>query len=250
MSNHNITLAETVYQGAAYYEKFNTGTSPKRGLPVSFPIFCDLGAPAVADADSLVKAATSTELPNAETVTYVIATAGGSSPIDGVDSDGIQDVARNIVSTVTHGSSVVAMTIVYTGLDAYGETVSETHTIPATGTSQVVNGAKAFKSITSVAITAAGNAEANTLNAGFGDVIGLPYRITDKNQVLTMFDGQPDAAVVVIADDTTATATTGDIRGTVNPNGTLDGSKKLGAWIVPASRTTKTGAFGIAQYGG
>lgn len=46
--------------------------------------------------------------------------------------------------------------------------------------------------------------------------------------------------------DTTATTTTGDIRGTLNFGGIPDSTLTFGAWIMP-NRTTKNEAFGITQ---
>lgn len=255
MSRHNISYAGTVLQGNAYYPPFTADYEGSRGLPVDLPIFHSFGGLAIADPDALIKAATSTELPDTETVTYTFATDGGTSPLDGVSSDGIigstaNKVGRNITATTTHGSSVVAMTIVVNGTDIYGDVISETITVAATGTTQNDAGAKAFYSVTSIAITAAADAEANTLNMGFGDVIGLPYRIDDKNKVIPMFDGGVDAATVVAGDDTTATATTGDVRGTIDPDGTLDGTKLLGVMFLSPFRDTKENAFGIDNFAG
>lgn len=58
---------------------------------------------------------------------------------------------------------------------------------------------------------------------------------------------QVDPAVITVADDTTATTTTGDVRGTIDfgliPNGT-----KLFSVVLPAiTRTTKDLAFGVTQ---
>lgn len=58
-----------------------------------------------------------------------------------------------------------------------------------------------------------------------------------------------DPAFVTLADDTTATASTGDVRGTVDFGFTPNGTHTFGALIYP-DRTTKELAFGIAQYGG
>jgi len=149
----------------------------------------DLGAPITLDADGLIKAATSTELPDTETVTYTIATAG-TSPLDGASQTWVLDAPRNITATVTHDSSVVAMTIKVTGKDVFDVEMYEEMSIAATGTSQTAAGLKAFKEVTSVAITAAADAEANTLNLGWGDVLGLPVYVPDASYVAAeMEDG-------------------------------------------------------------
>lgn len=191
-----------------------------------------LGAPITLDADGLIAAATSTELPNNATITYTFAT-GGTSPLDGANQTGVLDVPRNITATVTHGSSVVAMTIALTGLDVYGKVLKETLTIPATGTSQAVAGVKAFAALTSIAITSAGNATTNTLNLGWGNVFGLPVRLPDNVLVLKeIVDGDvpADAGTFTagVAHSTVASATSADVRGTYAPhsNNAADGSKE------------------------
>ncbi len=184
-----------------------------------------LGSPIALDADSFVKAATSTELPNAATKTYTAATIG-TSPLDAANTTWVLDSARNITAACTHASSVVAMTITITGKDIYGATMSEALSITAGTTSKSAAGAKAFKTITSIAITAAGDATANTLNIGHGDVLGLPY-VMAKNTILREWRaGTVATAGTIVAAVTTdpATTTTGDVRGTVTPNAACDGT--------------------------
>lgn len=218
-------------------------------------VYINLGAPDTADTDAFIKAATSTEAPNAETVTYTPDT-DGTSPTDGVGTvvakGGVNywelDVPRNITSTVTHATSVVAMTITVTGLDEFENTVVETITVAATGTSQSDASLKAFKWIRSIALIASGNAEANTVNVGFGDVLGLPVALPQVGNVLReLEDGTaPTAGTLVAAVRTTATATTGDVRGTYDPNSAADGSKAFAliAWLPEPNDK------GIAQYAG
>lgn len=226
-----------------------------QGVSAMSLIVMDLGAPDVLDADFIIKAATSTELPDTETVTYTPDT-DATSPTDGVAPvvvlGGVNywelDTARNLVSTVTHGSSVVAMTWTVTGLDEFGGTVVETVTVAATGTSQVDATLKTFKWVRSIALTAAADAEANTVNLGTGDVLGLPIRLPDTGYVLKeLQDGvAPTAGTVVAAVDTVATATTGDVRGTYDPNAACDGAKSFKLVCAIGEPTDK----GVPQYAG
>lgn len=247
MSRQNMTLADSLFFGKAAYGRANDS---KRGVPLTFLTLLTLGAPVVGDADALLVAATSTELPNNATTTYTFP-ASNVSPTDGVRRDGILDVARNITAAVTHGSSVVAMTIRVTGTDEYGATLIEDLSIAATGTSQAAAGLKAFKTVTSVAITSAGNATTNTLNLGFGDVLGLPYRVDAGGVLVKLNDNALDTGTFVPADTTDpATATTGDVRGTFDPSVTLDGSKVIRLLVKIANQQTKVGSFGVEQYDG
>lgn len=250
-TKQHLGHADEAYIGAAYYEAA-FALLGRKGQPVNPTVRVDLGAPITLDADGLIKAATSTELPDTETVTYTFPDDGGTSPVDGANQTGILDVPRNITVATTHGSSVVAMTIVVTGTDYYGDIISETIAVAATGTSQSDAGAKAFKTVTSIAITAAADAEANTVNIGWGDVLGLPYR-ADNGTVFAFFADNTEelaSATVVVADTNTATGTTGDVRGTITPNTACDGSVNYYALMIPAANNTKEALFGVDNYAG
>src|SRR5919109_131701 len=232
---HTISHADQLFYGRSQVAaKFDS----KRGIPMNPVTFVDLGAPVTLDADGLVAAATSTELPNASTITYTYAT-GGTSPLDGANQTGILDVPRNVTVAVTHGSSVVAMTILVTGKDENNVTMSELLTITATGTSKTAAGKKAFKKVTSIAITSAGDATTNTMDLGWGDVLGLPYQLVDKNYCIYLMDGVPQTSGTIVAAVTTdpATTTTGDVRGTITPATATNGTRKYAAWLtgVPAA---------------
>lgn len=255
-TRHHLSTAEKLYRGNCWFPPYN-GEIKRRGLEFPLVSVYELDAPAAADTDSMIKAATSTELPNTETVTYTPDT-DGTSPTDGVQGtatiDGTTywelDAPRNLTAAATHASSVVAMTIVVTGLDEYKQAMVEQLDIAATGTSQTDAGKKAFKYIRSIAITAAADAEANTLNMGFGDVFGLPFKLSKKSLVLAAnADGSVEDFTLVVGDATTATATTGDVRGTFDPTTAADASVNFAvAYVVDPS--TKESAFGIAQYDG
>ena len=271
MSMHTLSTADTNFVGRGYHPAF-ANYWERKGVPTTLPVFkAELGAPSVADADFLVKAATGTELPDTETVTYTPAT-DGTSPLDGaVDTATIYpngagsattvwDVrdgatfGRNLVSVATEDSAVVAMTILISGYDYLMQSMSELHTITATGTSKTATGTKAFAYVESIAITAAGDAEANALNIGTGSVLGLPFALQDKGDILSATIGGVQEQVgvasnltVVAAVSTTATTSTGDVRGTVTFNGTLDGSAECVVWMHVAAPNTAEGLAGVAQ---
>jgi len=260
-SKHSLTRASALYYGAGYNAKaFATNERP--GAPFMPLTKVSLGSPVTLDADGLVKAATSTEMPNASTITYTTAT-DGTSPLDAaiaapstVFLNGanvlvwVLDVPRNITTINADAGTTAALTIVVTGYDEYGAPMTETITSAATATSIVADGVKAFKYVYSIAITSAADATANTLNMGWGDVIGLPYALPAKSDFFTngtyfneVLEGT--APTIVKADATTATATTGDVRGTVNLNSAMDGSA-VSVWYRtdPTSNTT---LFGVTQ---
>lgn len=262
MSKQSITSADEIYSGSGFYGPI-ASANQRKGVPIHFLTKLVLGSPITLDADGMVQAATTTELPNAATITYTTAN-DNVSPFDNtatpvpasiVTSTGVSasvwtlGVARNITAAVTHATSVVAMTIVVTGYDFWGQKMTENLAIAATGTTQSAAGKKAFKHILSIAITASGNAEANTLNMGWSDVLGLPYKLASKvDMVRAYFNGVMDDSVTIVAADTaTATATTGDVRGTVDTASAADGSEVV-VWMHVADPNTENGLRGVNQF--
>lgn len=233
----------------------HTGVDDLHGVSPLTPFVINLGAPITADTDNTIKAATSTELPNAATKTYTPDT-DGTSPTDGVGPvvtrHGVkywsQDVPRNVSVAASHASSIVATDVTVTGLDEYGATVVEKISVTATGTAKTAAGAKAFKWIRSIAITAAADSTANTINVGFGDVLGLHVALPQKGLVTReMEDGAaPTAGTILAAVRTAASATTGDVRGTYDPNSACDGSKAFELLALLPDPSD----LGVAQYAG
>jgi hypothetical protein len=177
--------------------------------------------------------------------------AAGNATINGASATGgvaTFDVARN-VSIVTSNAGNTTQTVTVTGTDYYGQ--PQTSVLTCNGTS-TVNGLKAFKTITQVAVSAAltGN-----LSVGSGDTFGLPYRVTDAGYLLrTGWNNTvADNAGTFTAADTTspATGSTGDVRGTFLPASTAaNGSRRLviaiGLTAIQAGPTaTQTGAIGV-----
>lgn len=243
-SRQTLSSATQLFFGPVAYAGAYGG---RRGAPMD-PVKTLNIAPAAVSSNGLVSAATGAELPNNTTTTYTF--PGSASPIDGSLATGILDVARNLVAVVTHGSSVVAMTLLVTGKDIYGRTMVELLTVPATGTTQTVNGKKAFKSLTSIAIASGGNATTNTLNLGTGKVFGLPVRVQASGLLAARFDNAIDAGTFVPADTTAVTNATGDVRGTFACAGTPDGTKRLGLLMEIYDPTTAIGTYGLAQFSG
>lgn len=273
MSKDTISKADSLFIGRGYDPSLYAQRG-RRGVPWHPTHLYGIGAPAAAVADYLVKAATSTELPNTETVTYTPST-DGDSPLDGdasvvsvlpfgasetVSAWAVNDGAafgRNLAAAVT-ATTVAAMTITISGYDYLRRAMTETLTISAGGTSKSATGKKAWKWVTSVAITAAGNAEGNTLNLGTGSVLGLPVRLEKLGHMMNANLGGVQERIsttaasgvcaVVAADSTDpATATTGDVRGTITFNGTLDGSAEAFVLYHVSGRNTAEGLVGVDQ---
>lgn len=191
----------------------------------------DLGAPDAPDTDGIC--------------TVELLGSAGNLPIDGAAASGgvaTLDVPRNVTLTVaTTNQSGVTFTV--TGTDEYGVPLVEQITGPNNNT---VAGKKAFKTVTQVAASAA--IATNGVSVGFGDVLGLPVYLPGAAHVLAeLEDGAaPTAGTTVAGVDTLATATTGDVRGTYDPNSACNGAKVF-QLIVALPDPAYTG---VTQYGG
>lgn len=164
-----------------------------------------LGAPDTADPDGVCEAQSG---------------AAGALTLDGaLVSGGVAtfDVPRNVV--VDSGGADTA-TLTITGTDEYGVTITEDITLNG---STAVPGKKAFKTVTSVVSDAT---ISNGAFVGTGDVLGLPVHLADTGYVIAeLEDGAAaSAGTIVAADNSDASATTGDVRGTYDPNSAADGS--------------------------
>ena len=122
------------------------------------------------------------------------------------------DVPRNVVAAWMN-----AAVLTVTGTDEYGNVVVESS---ASGTSMA--GKKAFKTVTGFSVSA----NVTGWTVGTGDVLGLPIFLPGTGHVLReMQDGAAPIAGTIVAGVTTkATAMTGDVRGTYDPNAACDGA--------------------------
>lgn len=160
------------------------------------------------------------------------------------------DVPRAVAVTIGAGT-ITNRNVTINGYDYYGQAMSE---VIATGTTQstTVNGKKAFFQISSATVSGAVGA---TIALGTTDILGIPVRVTDAayiasvgwNNVLAR-----DTGTFVAAVTTTATTTSGDVRGTYVPSEATNGTKRLVMGILlPAiavgPNSTRTGALGVTQ---
>jgi len=153
-------------------------------------------------------------------------TLGGALCTSGV---GINGHARNVVITVTHATSVVAMSGTITGTDIYGQVQTEAWSVTATGTSKTFTGAKAFKTITSITEVVAADASANTIIAGTGTKLGLESPCAVASAVKEVAAGSVVTNGTVVAASSVSTA---DPRGTYSPNTAPDGSNDYTIWYI------------------
>jgi hypothetical protein len=154
-----------------------------------------------------------------------------SNPIIAPTTQGVPDVPRNVVAAWT-GAAVMTVT----GLDYWGQPQSE---VSASGTA--FTGKKTYSAILSVSFSAAVTAA----TVGFGNVLGLPFRVNHGDIWAAAFGDAADAGTFVAADLTLpATTSTGDVRGTYTPAGTLNGFTFLSALLF-TDASSQVGAFGV-----
>lgn len=207
---------------------FDTRVADTNAVVPVTPFVINLRAPDTADADGYVA---SQDLTSAGVFSSSVTAAAA---IAAAALAGTADVPRNVVAAWT-GTAVITIT----GTDEYGNAVKESS---ASGTS--LAGLKAFKTVTGIAVSA----NVTSLTVGTGDVLGLPVALPQKGLVLKeMEDGvAATAGTLVAAVRTTATATTGDVRGTYDPNSACNGAKAFSLVAVLADPTDK----GVTQYSG
>lgn len=259
-TKHNLSGGDNLFVGRAY-EATKYATNASKGVPVALLSRLDLGSPIPLDADSLIKAATTTKLPASGSTTYTMTTAG-TAPQDTantttaslVDYSGSTntiltlDVPRNVTLAVTHSSSIASGTCLVSGFDEYKQPMSELITIAAAGTSSSYAGKKAFKYIKSLTFTAGADMQANTINVGHGDILGLPYKIAAAADVFQVYrnDVKDTSATITAGVTTTATTTTGDTRGTV-ATGVACNTTSVLVWAHINDPNTVTGLRGVTQ---
>jgi len=152
---------------------------------------------------------------------------------------GTLDVPRALVGAWT-GTAICTVTAV----DQYGQVFVERS---ASGTSFA--GRKAAARVISVTF----NAAVTGATIGTSDIFGLPWRIRGRRDILAAYanDTADLASATVVAGDTTApaTATTGDPRGTYDPNTAANGTTEFVVYMVTVDGS-ETGSKGVPHFVG
>jgi hypothetical protein len=219
-------------------------------------------APTVASNTSLASAVT-----GPTSASYIPLTAGANiTVVSGVynsitnttDTVYFFDTPRTVVIALGGGGAPSTIFTVW-GFDQ--DDVFMTEQITVTNGNTVI-GKKAFAGITRVW---AASATTSTVSVGVSNIIGLPYVLNNVNRIISGDFGIPTVITVIpatgigtnytIADQTaTATAITGDIRGTVLLPSAADGIKRLVvAWIMAGNSNdvnnqTYGTVYGVSQY--
>jgi len=173
----------------------------------------------------------------------------GTSAKSVVLNNGTTVIQLDLPRAIKVNCSTTARAFTVSGYDYYGQAMTETITVATAGTA--VTGLKAFFQISGVTI--AGSATAAVV--GTSDKLGLPVRVFNVAYVTSVKSNNTlaqDAGTFVAADMATATATTGDVRGTYTPATASDGTVRTvmtialpGIAIGP--NATRVGALGVTQ---
>lgn len=143
------------------------------------------------------------------------------------------------------GSAASTAVITIYGYDYLGQPMRENITMNGTTS---VEGKKAFARVTRITTTT--DADSN-LDVGWGDVLGLPYKLVDVYTELV--DGlEPASAGTFVAGiNTVQTATSADPRGTYTPHSSnvADGTR-LHSVFGLFDNSSGVGLYGLAQYNG
>lgn len=135
-------------------------------------LYIDFGAPATLDADGIwdgISVGAAADTFDSTDMKAATANISGNAAV--------LDVPRALTLVGSAGADQV---VTVNGYDEYDEAVSETLTANST---TPVAGKKAFKTVVSLSV-AAGGAASKTLDIGWGDVLGLPVRVTDRSQII------------------------------------------------------------------
>lgn len=163
--------------------------------------------------------------------------------------------------TYTAAASATYTTITSTGYDIYGWPMTETATLTAGST---VTGKKAFKYIKSITLSGGTADTTHAYSVGTSALVGLPIRADSSGELtaaaaasLSVLNPVTNFTGFVAADNTYPTATTGDVRGTINlANATgvnLTPSTGTNRYVVrqspqPYNISSAAGLYGNTQY--
>jgi len=157
------------------------------------------------------------------------------------------DCARAVSVTLVTGGTPRAFVV--SGYDYYGQPMTESITSVAAATTP---GKKAFYQISSISVA---GATTTAVTVGTTDVIGIPVRVVDAGYLVGVGWANAlarDTGTFAQADTATATAITGDVRGTYKPSSATNGTSRIVLTIgcnaiMVGPNATRVGALGVTQ---
>lgn len=246
----------SIFTGGAYSEDPRvpaTGVTAggATGLLFTGPVYVLDAAPSTPATNNLVTAAVGPPTGLTLTAGTGVTLSGGNYYIDGIPnatnpSSDITKLISRSIKISDSGSSDGAVTFAVVGLDIYGNVIHQTMTGVTSSAPQTST--KTFKAITSItpSTTTAGN-----VSVGFVETYGFPLRADNFGETVVSWNGIiADAATgFSAANASTASATTGDVRGTYATQTTsANGNVQLVIQQLPKSWTNTTTLFGVPQF--
>lgn len=138
-------------------------------------------------------------------------------------TDAVQSVTTAITNPAVPRSIIVkgnqagvAGDVIITGTNYADEVITETIALNA---NTAVEGAKAFKTVTQIDLPVQVNAGTDTVSVGWGEKLGLPYRLAHNTLLKTYLGNTLEATAATVL--TSATALEGN---TIDLNSALNGS--------------------------
>lgn len=165
-------------------------------------------------------------------VTAANATVSSTTGIHAAVTDnGAQQVVTTVITqpsvsrciTATAGGTntdIKAIQVIIAGTNDAGEAITETLPVFTVDTAGTVIGSKAFKTVTSITIPAHDGTGATTA-IGFGEKLGIPYKLAHNTVVFAFLGGTKEA-----------TAPTVTVSATVLESNTVDLNSALNSTIV------------------
>ena len=130
-------------------------------------------------------------------------------------------VPRNI--RIKGNAAGIAGNVTIHGTNYAGEVITET--LALNGAS-VVEGAKAFKTVTQIDLPAETHAGTDTVSAGWGDILGLPYKLSHNTVLATYHDNTLEGTAPTVTVSATALESN-----TVDLNTALNG-KQIDIYLI------------------
>ncbi|SMC63310.1 hypothetical protein [Sporomusa malonica] len=161
--------------------------------------------------------------------TAAVAFTGGQTAASQVVTTAITNpaVPRNITATAGGGTAgdIKAIQVVVAGTNYLDQAITETLPAFTADTPGSVVGSKAFKTVTSITIPAHDGTGATTA-IGWGDKLGLPYKLTHNTVLAAYLDNALESTAATVAVSATAIESN-----TIDLNSALD-SKIVDAYLL------------------
>lgn len=152
----------------------------------------------------------------AGTSTAVLASTNGAAAAQTVTAGITQpDVPRTLSVTPTANTTGSPLSVVVTGTNVEGKVITEAFIVAANSTT-IVNGTKAFKSVTNVAIP--GNTTGLTVTVGTLNALGVNHRLFKSNTTVKVYSATAHKGALTLQGVPTVTASAETVEvNTVTP---------------------------------